>query len=115
MANRKKVYEITNGRCFYCGCKISIDNFETDHFVAKACGGSGINNLVPACRECNQCKGSLDIEQFRAKIEALPYKRFTGRMIAKYYKVKKRKIRFFFEEVKDGNIQNRVNDILDRP
>lgn len=104
MANRQKIYEITNGRCFYCGCELDIESFHADHFVAKANGGKESKNLVPACPDCNHCKGKLTIEEFRTKIENLLEDRFVGKLIKKYYKIEKKNIKFFFEEVQDGDL-----------
>lgn len=112
--NREKIYQITNGKCFYCGCNLNFDEFHADHFKAKSVGGKQSKNLVPSCADCNLCKGNLSIEQFRHKIENLLEERFAGKMIKKYYGIKRNEIKFFFEEVEDGNIQNRINVILDR-
>ena len=112
--NRTKIYEITKGKCFYCGCELDFNKFHLDHFKAKSNGGKQSNNLVPSCPDCNHCKGKLDIEQFRTKIENLLEDRFVGNIVKKYYGLESKKIKFFFEEVKDGDIQNRINVILDR-
>ena len=112
--NRKKVYEITNGKCFYCGCKLDFDNFHADHLEAKSKGGKQHKNLVPSCPECNMCKSDMTIEEFREKLENILVSSFTGRIIKKYYKPKKHNITFWFEEERNGNIQNGINDILDR-
>lgn len=114
MANRKNIYELTNGKCFYCGCDLEFDNFHLDHFIPKSIGGKQRKNLVPSCPDCNLCKGKLDLESFRCKIENILNDRFEGRIIKKYYGVKKRRIKFYFEEVRDGDIQNCINVFLDR-
>nr|DAH99136.1 MAG TPA: RECOMBINATION ENDONUCLEASE VII [Caudoviricetes sp.] len=112
--NRKKIYGITNGRCFYCGCDLDANNFHIDHYLAQRKNGKQHNNLVPACPDCNMSKGTLSVEEFRKKLSELLAKNHQGRMISKYYKIADKPIRFYFEEVQDGDIQNRINDILDR-
>lgn len=111
--NRKNIYGITKGKCFYCGCELNFFDFHADHFYAKSKGGKRKNNLVPSCPDCNMCKGRLDIEQFRKKIEHISNDEFVGRILKKYYDIKEHEIKFYFEEVEDGDIQNRINDILD--
>jgi len=45
-----------NNQCVYCG---SSDNLTLDHVHPKTHGGHDtLNNVVPACRRCNQSKGS---------------------------------------------------------
>ena len=112
---RESIYNITNGKCFYCGCDLDIENFHADHFVPKCKGGIVRNNLVPSCAECNMCKGGLSVEDFRRKIENLTTNSFAGKMISKYAGINKLNIKFYYEEVENGYLQNRINDILDRP
>lgn len=53
---RQAIKDSWNNRCVYCG---SSDNLTLDHVLPKACGGHDTtNNVVPACRSCNQSKGS---------------------------------------------------------
>ena len=53
-------------KCVYCG-KENVP-LETEHIIAKACGGSNkVSNLTLVCHECNQKKGKLSIEEFLAK------------------------------------------------
>lgn len=47
--------------CAYCGAPAE----EIDHIAALAAGGSHrIDNLIPACRECNRAKGSTPFLHF---------------------------------------------------
>lgn len=112
--NRQKIYEITQGKCFYCGCELNFKDFHIDHFKSRATGGKQSKNLVPACSDCNYCKGKMDIEDFRIKLQEMLEDKFVGRLIKKYYGVNNKTIKFYFEEVKDGNLQNSINVILDR-
>lgn len=102
--NRKRVFDITNGRCFYCGCELDIDNFHIDHFIAKSDGGKGKENLVPSCPECNICKSDLTIEEFREKIIALLHESFTGIVIKKYFDISGTPVKFYFEDKNNGKI-----------
>lgn len=57
----------TDGRCYYCGVKlITAVNFTIDHIVPQVEGGERrLENLVPACKQCNSAKGSKSLEEFR--------------------------------------------------
>ncbi len=49
-----------SGICYYCGMKIAHHNLTMDHLVPLSRGGrSTKNNLVPACKECNNKKKSM--------------------------------------------------------
>lgn len=56
-----------NKVCGYCGKTMTFDNRTIDHMYPRAWGGVSItNNLLPACRECNNIrKRSMTYEQFR--------------------------------------------------
>ena len=100
--NRKKIFDITKGRCFYCGCFININDFHVDHFYPR-CDGGLIK--VPACPECNMCKSNLSIEEFRYKLSVGLHETFQGKMFQKYYRVKPKPIKFYYEGVYDvGNL-----------
>lgn len=78
-----------------------------DHYIAKSSDGGGLEegNLVPSCPECNLCKGNLTIEEFREKLSKDIFNSFQGKMIKKYYKVKPKKIQFYFEkEINNGTL-----------
>jgi 5-methylcytosine-specific restriction endonuclease McrA len=49
-------------RCAYCGIRASLTR---DHVIPLALGGSNaIDNIVPACRQCNARKRLMDAEAF---------------------------------------------------
>jgi len=57
-----------NWTCAYCGER---DALEPDHRIPLARGGSNsIENILPACRRCNQRKALLTEEEFRARLAA---------------------------------------------
>jgi len=48
------------GICYYCGKKVVFKNITMDHLVPIARGGrSTKDNLVPACKACNNKKKSM--------------------------------------------------------
>lgn len=51
---------ISDGKCYYCGKKFSPEELTMDHKIPISRGGkSEKNNLVPACKECNNKKKYL--------------------------------------------------------
>jgi len=49
-------------KCVYCG---STENLTVDHVRPKSKGGTDTaDNLVTACRPCNQAKGSMHVDVF---------------------------------------------------
>ncbi len=49
-----------SGLCYYCSRKIAYRDLTMDHLVPLARGGrSTKNNLVPACKDCNNKKKSM--------------------------------------------------------
>lgn len=104
MGKREIIYDMTQGRCYYCGCDLDFDTFHMDHVHAKAKGGKDKNNLVPACADCNIMKSDRSIEEFRAKINDLLNDNINGRILAKYYDLKPKNHRFYFEEAENGTI-----------
>ena len=63
----KKAYllERERGCCIYCGIHASKAKMQIDHVVPKSKGGTdSLNNLVLSCHECNQVKGSQDVQTY---------------------------------------------------
>ncbi|MDO5035935.1 MAG: HNH endonuclease signature motif containing protein [Porphyromonas sp.] len=71
--DRQKVYKKYNGRCAYCGHKISIEEMEVDHITSKVLSEirgeskevDRIENLNPSCRICNHYKRGAPLDDFR--------------------------------------------------
>ena len=64
----QRLVRAQEGRCAYCG---EFAPLEPDHRVALSRGGSNdIENILPACRRCNQRKALLTEEEFRARLAA---------------------------------------------
>lgn len=70
---RSAIFRKHNGRCYYCGCKLtSAHNFELDHYIPfTADGKSDFSNLVPSCNLCNKIKSCHTISEFRKKLETM--------------------------------------------
>ena len=63
----RKVFELDNYTCFYCGKSKEKDGVRLvcDHVDAVVRGGGNeLGNLVTACKECNRAKGAKPIEDF---------------------------------------------------
>ncbi|MBI4686431.1 MAG: HNH endonuclease [Nitrospirae bacterium] len=49
--------KLSEGKCYYCGKEMLPSDLTMDHIVPIIRGGkSAKNNLVPACKECNNKK-----------------------------------------------------------
>jgi 5-methylcytosine-specific restriction endonuclease McrA len=58
-----------NFRCAYCLKRLTKKNRSLDHLIPLTRGGGNtLDNLVPACRRCNQRKNVQTAEQFRQSI-----------------------------------------------
>lgn len=75
----REVWDKTDGRCWFCGAELikpSPDKHLTpeekrrwytiDHATPKSRGGDHtLDNLLPACSQCNSDKGDLTVEEYR--------------------------------------------------
>lgn len=61
------------GRCYYCGRQVPAAELTMDHIVPVVRGGkSAKNNLVTACKDCNNKKKHslpLEWEEYLARIK----------------------------------------------
>ena len=80
-AERQSVYDKCTGHCAYCGCEIRIQQMQVDHVIPmefyEAYRANGVDidtleNMLPACRSCNNYKSTLTLEKFRAAVERWP-------------------------------------------
>lgn len=54
-------------RCFYCHTPLTLLDATKDHLTPVSRGGSDkIDNIVPACIDCNQRKGKMTETEYRA-------------------------------------------------
>jgi len=71
---RERCWEKRNGRlldgkCFCCGCALTINEFECGHVVAETLGGeTSIANLEPICRTCTRSMGITNMLDFMKSI-----------------------------------------------
>ena len=55
--SRHNVYIRDRGRCQYCGCRVSRDEFTYEHVIPRVQGGrTDWENVVVSCVPCNQRK-----------------------------------------------------------
>ncbi len=110
---RQQVNSKYNGHCAYCGCK--PEKLCVDHLVPVAKShwlekhnksANDLENLMPACYQCNNYKLVFDLEQFRSMIQgqvnmARKYS-VNFRFAEKYGLIQeiKKPIKFYFEELK---------------
>lgn len=80
-AERQFVYEKCDGHCAYCGRDLAFNQMQVDHVIPmefyesyKAVGKDldTIENMLPACRSCNNYKSTLTLDKFREAIERWP-------------------------------------------
>jgi 5-methylcytosine-specific restriction endonuclease McrA len=66
-AEWKALLAVHGHRCAYCG---STGKLTKDHCLPLKRGGShAIENIVPACRPCNQRKGTLTADEYRERMK----------------------------------------------
>lgn len=78
VSKKKKRGYFLRAQCHYCGGRADTK----DHYIPTALGGtSDLNNLVPACEECNRVKDCMIPEaffQFCAEVVLLKSPRHDG-------------------------------------
>ncbi len=53
-------------RCYYCGCELTHSNRTLDHIHPRSWGGISLpDNLVPSCKNCNNEKTDMTLEQYK--------------------------------------------------
>jgi 5-methylcytosine-specific restriction endonuclease McrA len=71
---RCELWRRCHGRCWYCGGKIGRKHFHLDHQEPFSKGGADSNrNLVVACRNCDNAKANLGVEEYRQKLGGLQF------------------------------------------
>jgi 5-methylcytosine-specific restriction endonuclease McrA len=71
--SRENVFKRDKGRCQYCDCVVRRNEITYDHVVPRRSGGkSSWENLVLACRGCNQVKGGRTPVQAGMRLRTKP-------------------------------------------
>jgi len=92
MLSRKNIIKRDGGRCQYCGRK--SDHMTVDHVIPKIQGGKDTwENLVAACKSCNNRKGQRMPEQAGLKLLSKPRRPNHITFIQKFIGVKDRRWR----------------------
>lgn len=81
--NRLAILRREAGRCFYCLRSIDEQNHVIEHVMSRPNGGNSYRNVVAACRQCNNRKGSSSAEDFLRTLyreKLLSAEEFDGRM-----------------------------------
>lgn len=114
---RLEVYEKCNHRCAYCGCELEYKDMQIDHIKSIYSNMDykqtmteqemySIENLLPACRQCNFYKSVFTLEVFRERLQTTMIKNlrknFGYRLAVKYGLVeeKMKPITFYFEKLR---------------
>jgi hypothetical protein len=62
--NRARILMREEHRCFYCLRNLNEENYVIEHVVSRPVGDNTYRNVVAACRQCNNRKGSSDVEDW---------------------------------------------------
>lgn len=58
--NRLRILEREKRKCFYCVRQLTADNYVIEHVISRPIGPNSYLNVVAACRQCNNRKGSSE-------------------------------------------------------
>ena len=120
-AERAAIHGKTGGRCAYCGEEITVRGMQVDHVIpmefyrvyeAEGIDLNGMDNLLPACKSCNNYKRSLTLEKFRTALERMPMvlerDSVTYRIAARFRLVvpQPHAVKFYFEKLRDGEVDH---------
>ena len=62
--NRQRILDREDHRCFYCLRILLPENYVIEHVVSRPEGNSGYRNVVAACTQCNNRKGSASADEW---------------------------------------------------
>ena len=113
---REQVYQMFDGHCAYCGCKLEYKDMQVDHIKSVYASewnrvpvDNSIANYYPSCRSCNFYKGTWSLEGFRDNIEHMLIGKlrrdFNYKMLVKYGMIHEdfKPVEFYFERMKRGD------------
>lgn len=70
---RRTVLARDNYQCQYCGCTPGKSNLTLDHVLPRSRGGQNTwENIVAACRRCNQRKGCRTPDEANMQLRSKP-------------------------------------------
>jgi 5-methylcytosine-specific restriction endonuclease McrA len=73
--HRREIILRDNNQCQYCSKELPSENLTLDHIIPKSKGGKNTwDNLVAACKKCNQRKGNRTPEEANMKLLNKPKK-----------------------------------------
>jgi len=61
---RKAILEREQHKCFYCLRSLDASNYVIEHVVSRPEGLNNYRNVVAACRNCNNRKNDIPVEEF---------------------------------------------------
>ncbi len=62
--NRDLILAREKFQCFYCRATLNKNNYVIEHVTSRPAGDNSYRNLVAACRQCNNRKGSSDVKEY---------------------------------------------------
>lgn len=62
--NRELILVREQHKCFYCRAKLTKNNYVIEHVISRPVGDNSYRNVVAACCQCNNRKGSFDVKEF---------------------------------------------------
>jgi hypothetical protein len=69
VVTKKNIYLRDNHTCQYCGRKLHASELTLDHVLPRSRGGRNTwENLVTACKKCNQAKDNMTPEEAGMKL-----------------------------------------------
>jgi 5-methylcytosine-specific restriction endonuclease McrA len=73
--SNRALFERDNYQCLYCGHHFDYHSLTREHVEPRSLGGRDCwENVVAACRRCNQHKGSRRPEEVGMELLALPFR-----------------------------------------
>jgi 5-methylcytosine-specific restriction endonuclease McrA len=123
---RQLLYDKYNHKCAYCGCDIEYKEMQVDHIksiysnvdykpIMTIDEINSIDNLLPACRQCNFYKSTETLEMFRKSITDTLMKNlqktFQYRLALKYGLIIEniKPIKFYFEHL-ENELESGINE-----
>ncbi|WP_200821304.1 HNH endonuclease [Oceanicoccus sp. KOV_DT_Chl] len=73
--SNRALFERDNYQCLYCGHFFEGARLTRDHIIPRSKGGKDVwENVVAACRRCNQYKSNRSLHETQMELLALPYR-----------------------------------------